>query len=85
MKALSSFIQVTLGLSGIERLSGNGRLLRDRHVLKIWNPWAPKQSIKSSVTDNCKNEEKIASCPFADKKEVIETSCKKELIDKKTD
>lgn len=51
-------------------------------VLKIWNPWAPKQSIKSSVTD--KNEEKIAACPFADRKEVIET-CQKELTVKKTD
>ncbi|GFT91020.1 uncharacterized protein NPIL_15651 [Nephila pilipes] len=54
-------------------------------VLKFWNPWAPQQTIKSSITDNNKNDEKTTTCPFAGKKEVIETSCEKELIDKKTD
>ncbi|XP_055943526.1 UPF0729 protein AAEL015238-like [Argiope bruennichi] len=68
-------------------------------VLKIWNPWAPKQSIKSSAEKNG-HTDKTTACPFSSKKEgcqstgncqgflggqVVEDSCEKVPVDKKID
>ncbi|CAL1300891.1 unnamed protein product [Larinioides sclopetarius] len=55
-------------------------------ILKFWNPWAPKQSIKSSAEKNAANtDDKTSACPFASKKEVTEASSEKEPVDKKVD